>query len=379
VLLFGAGLVTLTASLTMPGERPQQWWAVLPVLLVASIVSQRLATTTGMHRAGREVLVVPIGQYLFAAGILLDPWWIAVLALGIPSLRSGLRGLGVRCQRIITITAGSATFWTIAGNGHPRIDGDESWRVVGALLAAMVVHTMVESVVVTWSVRHIAGTQARGTNIWSAYNAVRDLWEVAIGAASCVLVLVHPLYAVLMLPIAYLAVEHIRLERENRQTKVDARTNLLNVRGFEELAAREFADAAERHSTMTLLVLDLDHLRQLNNDHGHRTGDAVIAEVGRRLAAAARRDDVVARIGGEEFVDLLPDADLDVGLMVGERMRALIAETPVDTPVGRLTVSVSVGVAEWSRDETFEALFDRADHAMYEAKAAGRNRVCRAP
>ena len=127
---------------------------------------------------------------------------------------------------------------------------------------------------------------------------------------------------------------------------------------------------------MCLLVLDLDHLREVNNVHGHRAGDAVISVVGRRILASSRRDDVVARVGGEEFVALLPDVGIDTGTRVAERMRASVANSPVDTPAGRLMVTLSIGVAEWRAGETVEQLFDRADAAMYVAKQSGRNRVC---
>ncbi|MEY4175727.1 MAG: hypothetical protein RI900_2892, partial [Actinomycetota bacterium] len=180
----------------------------------------------------------------------------------------------------------------------------------------------------------------------------------------------------LMIPVAVLAVEHIRLEGETKQSRVDPRTELLNVRGFEELAAKEIERATALDRPLCLLVADLDHLREINNAHGHRAGDAVISVVGRRILASTRRDDVVARVGGEEFVALLPDVGIDVATRVAERMRGSVADSPVEAPAGRLLATLSVGVAQWRRGETLEQIFDRADAAMYAAKQSGRNRVC---
>ena len=121
--------------------------------------------------------------------------------------------------------------------------------------------------------------------------------------------------------------------------------------------------------------MDLDLLRDVNNTHGHRAGDAVISAVGRLLTASSRSSDAVARLGGEEFAILLPEADTEVATLVAERLRETIAASRIATPVGPLSVTVSCGVATRVGTETVEAMFDRADTALYQAKNAGRNRV----
>jgi diguanylate cyclase (GGDEF)-like protein len=370
------GVVLGVAIALLPSQRSLPWWAVLPVLWLGAVLSARRVTTAGLHRGGREVLILPVGQYLFAAALLLDPISIAVLAVTLPSLRPPPRSILVRCSRVLTMLAGSATYWLLIGEDHPRIDGDESWWLVVAILAAMIVHTLAESALVSVSARVTVGASPRDTNIWTPYHALRDLWELAIGAVGAVLALVDPPLVLLMIPVAVLAVEHIRLEGETQQSRVDPRTELLNVRGFEELAAKEIERATALDRPLCLLVADLDHLREINNAHGHRAGDAVISVVGRRILASTRRDDVVARVGGEEFVALLPDVGIDIATRVAERMRGSVADSPVEAPAGRLLATLSVGVAQWRRGETLEQIFDRADAAMYAAKQSGRNRVC---
>lgn len=371
-----AGVVLGVAIALLPGRRPLAWWAVLPVLWLGAVLSARRVTTAGLHRGGKEVLILPVGQYLFAAALLLDPISIAALAVALPSLRPAPRSILVRCSRILTMLASSATYWLLIGEQHPRINGDESWWLVFAIVCAMVVHTLAESALVSVSARFTVGTPARDTNIWTLYHALRDFWELAIGAVGAVLALVDPPLVLLMIPVVVLAVEHIRLEGETKQSRLDPRTELLNVRGFEELAAKEIERATALDRPMSLLVADLDHLREINNAHGHRAGDAVISVVGRRILSSTRRDDVVARVGGEEFVALLPDVGIDVATRVAERMRSSVADSPVEAPAGRLMATLSIGVAQWRSGETLEELFDRADAAMYVAKQNGRNRVC---
>lgn len=370
VVALGVGLVVIPKHGFVP------WWIVLPVLFVAAVLSASRVTTASLHRGGREVLLVPVGQYFFAAAVLLDPLSIAAFAVFMPSLRPGPRSILVRCHRMLTMLASSAAFWLLHGTTRPRLGSSEGWWLVAELAAAITVHTMVESSLVSIAARFTVGTPARETSIWNLYHALRDLWELCIGAVGAVLALIDPPLLILLVPIVVLAVENMRLEGETRASRLDPRTELLNVRGFEELSAKELERAAELGRNVCLLVLDLDHLREVNNVHGHRAGDAVISVVGRRILASSRRDDVVARVGGEEFVALLPDVGIDTGTRVAERMRASVANSPVDTPAGRLMVTLSIGVAEWRAGETVEQLFDRADAAMYVAKQSGRNRVC---
>jgi len=372
-------LITLVATVVavhaMPGDRTVRWWVVLPVLWAATTVSMRRATTAGLHRGSSEVVVIPVGQYIFAAAVLLDPIWLLVLAICVPSMRPGLRAIGARCNRLLTMLAGSATFWTLWGDGPIRLLDGRGWRLLWVSAVTMLVHTLVETVLVSISVRFTFGTRLREMNIWNLYSFGRDLWEVSIGALGAILAVTQPALLLLLVPVAELAVEHVRLEREVIVARRDPRTNLFNVRGFDELSSRELAMAAHSSSALSLLVLDLDHLRDINNQHGHRAGDAVISEIGARLQRVARKEDVVARIGGEEFVALLPDVALANAIAIGERIRSDIEATPVETPAGSVPITISIGVAQWDGNETMAHLFDRADTAMYRAKQAGRNQV----
>jgi diguanylate cyclase (GGDEF)-like protein len=170
------------------------------------------------------------------------------------------------------------------------------------------------------------------------------------------------------------AISHARLFKQvQAQAVTDPLTGLYNRRYFQDCLDRELK-AADRHgSIVSLIMLDLDHLKRINDTLGHRAGDACLAHVGNMMRATVRDLDICARYGGEEFVILLPKCDRDSALNVAERLREAIANTPV-AEVGQVTASI--GVASYpTYARSCEELIEMADRAMYLAKAAGRNRV----
>jgi len=154
------------------------------------------------------------------------------------------------------------------------------------------------------------------------------------------------------------------------------------VRGFLSLLvlgslilAGELSDPAGG-GVPAVLLLDLDHFKRVNDEHGHLMGDAVLQTVADRIASALRSDDCLARWGGEEFAVLAPDIDRDGVLALGERAREALAEMPVRVGDVSIDLSLSVGAAlATGKQRTPDALVDAADQALYEAKNAGRNCV----
>lgn len=167
------------------------------------------------------------------------------------------------------------------------------------------------------------------------------------------------------------------LVEESRLTAtIDMLTGLLNRRAFLEWATRELRRAERYRDALSIVVLDVDHFKQINDRHGHATGDAVLAFVGRLLQKAVRSCDVVARWGGEEFVLALPSTPLQGAVLVAERARRTLEEASVRATNGSVVpVTASFGVAQLHPGETIDQLIDRADRAMYAAKSGGRNRV----
>jgi len=125
-----------------------------------------------------------------------------------------------------------------------------------------------------------------------------------------------------------------------------------------------------------VILLDVDHFKQINDRRGHAAGDMVLAAVGRLLNRALRTCDIVARWGGEEFVLVLPSTSLEGAAQVAERVRELLESAAFADGNGDvIPVTASFGVANYTTGETLEQVVDRADRAMYLAKSSGRNRV----
>lgn len=157
----------------------------------------------------------------------------------------------------------------------------------------------------------------------------------------------------------------------------DPLSGCLNRRGFEQELAQEMARAARAEASVALLALDLDHFKLINDSLGHLAGDVVIQEVGELLRETARTGDVVARVGGEEFVILAPDTDVAGAYRLANRVADAVRQCRFRGVAGRIPVTVSLGVVAdtvTSEGQVYD-LRARADEALYAAKRAGRNRV----
>lgn len=163
-------------------------------------------------------------------------------------------------------------------------------------------------------------------------------------------------------------------EQLERIAYIDALTDVLNRKGlFDRLRHLEGLGATRQ--PISLVVLDVDHFKAINDTYGHAVGDLALTDVARVLLRNVREErDFVGRLGGEEFVIAMFGTAAEA-VAIAERLRHLVATTPVVVGTGSIAVSASFGVAEWSEDEPIDAALQRADRAMYEAKSSGRNRV----
>jgi two-component system cell cycle response regulator len=170
------------------------------------------------------------------------------------------------------------------------------------------------------------------------------------------------------------------VEETQRAATTDPLTGIMNRRALIPAVDVE-QSRSERHGyPMSLLLLDVDHFKVINDRHGHATGDKVLAALGRLLAKQARKTDLVGRWGGEEFVVVLAGAHEVGARIAAERIRAAVeAMTVLDEKGQRVPLTISIGIACLEMKDTVELLIDRADHAMYQAKASGRNRVAVSP
>lgn len=158
----------------------------------------------------------------------------------------------------------------------------------------------------------------------------------------------------------------------------DTLTNLYNRRYFEERLGIETKKCFYGGSPLSLIMVDIDHFKKVNDTFGHTEGDRVLREISSLLRASIRKKDIVARYGGEEFILILPEASLEESFTIAERIRRTVEATPFEVAKVRLHLTVSLGISHFPshRPSSKEELVRMADEALYEAKRAGRNRVC---
>jgi diguanylate cyclase (GGDEF)-like protein len=159
---------------------------------------------------------------------------------------------------------------------------------------------------------------------------------------------------------------------------VDSLTGLFNRRHLFSLAERQLAEALRHQQPLSVVMFDIDHFKKVNDNYGHAAGDKVLSILSSSVERTLRRSDSVGRYGGEEFVVLLPQTDLDSAHTLAERLRTEIAELAIDLDHDRISVTISAGVAGLPApqpDDRIDRLIDRADQALYLAKQNGRNRT----
>jgi two-component system cell cycle response regulator len=153
----------------------------------------------------------------------------------------------------------------------------------------------------------------------------------------------------------------------------DELTGLRNRRAVLHELEMLLAGARRHGHRLSVLMLDIDRFKPINDEHGHRAGDEVLRAVGQRLVGRMRREDLAGRLGGDELLVVLPDTDAEGARIAANSIREAISERPVRSSSGPINVSVSIGIAQW-QDEDLARLLEEADRALYAAKAGGRDR-----
>ena len=173
------------------------------------------------------------------------------------------------------------------------------------------------------------------------------------------------------------AIRNAQLHTEVQKLAItDALTSLYNRRGLFELGEREIERAHRFNRPLTAILGDIDHFKQVNDNFGHAVGDDVLKNVAEALTNSVRKVDIIGRYGGDEFVILLPEIDIQGGQIVAERLRERVRATILKTPIIRVSVTISLGIAGITDEMSdLKSLLESADHALYRAKAGGRDRT----
>jgi len=208
--------------------------------------------------------------------------------------------------------------------------------------------------------------------LYLALGSVAD-WPLATLIAIATAVLIAPIASYSNVSLAH------RLQQANERLKqlseTDPLTDTVNRRRFMEVAGQQLALAQRYCYPTSLLLLDIDHFKQVNDNHGHAMGDRALVEISKVMKAEVRESDTLARFGGEEFIVLLPHTAREGALSVAERIRQATRDHVISSEGKQMTVTVSVGGVTCETSATpLDGLISRADRLLYEAKQAGRNR-----
>ncbi len=160
-----------------------------------------------------------------------------------------------------------------------------------------------------------------------------------------------------------------------RRVSTDELTGALSRSQILKDLQRSMQNAKNDRRNLSVIMLDIDFFKRVNDQYGHQTGDQVLTQISKRFKTSIRNVDMVGRYGGEEFLVILPDANMDTSNQIAERIRAHAASSPIKSGEAIINVSVSAGVTMFVDTDSAESLLERADKALYEAKEGGRNRV----
>ncbi|MCX6045176.1 MAG: GGDEF domain-containing protein [Chloroflexi bacterium] len=248
-----------------------------------------------------------------------------------------------------------------------------------AILLAMALFTGLNHLLIGFVIQLARGQSLVESGVFGRMTLLIDSGALSLGAVAALLWLVNPYAIVLVCFVAYLLHSGLRVPALQRQAETDPKTGLFNTRYFTAKLNEELARAQRFNRPLTLVMADLDLLREVNNRYGHLAGDIVLKGVADILKSSSRDYELVARFGGEEFSILMPETSVLEAQIFVEEMRSLIecAEFSVSTNTTPLKVTMSFGIAEWqAKDQSVDALIYRADVAVYQAKMNGRNQVC---
>jgi len=226
-----------------------------------------------------------------------------------------------------------------------------------------------------WSLDDGWRQRANGTRFWGSamiapHRALGDESPLAAALAGAT----HPGYCLI---VRDMSGHREAAEVAHHAALCDHLTGIGNRRAFFDAAESELRRWHRLPRPISLLMLDVDHFKKINDSHGHPVGDEVLRHITRVMAATFRQVDVLARIGGEEFAVLLPSADLGNAQRAAERLRATLEAQPAPTDAGPVHCTVSIGIATMDADTpNVDALLKRADDALYAAKRSGCNQVC---
>ncbi len=247
------------------------------------------------------------------------------------------------------------------------------------ILASLAIFTLVNHLLVALVLKLARGQNLSQSGVMGGFTLLLDFTLLSLGYAAVIIWNASPIALTLVVFVTYILYQAMNIPALERKTEIDPKTELFNARYFTEALDEEMVRAKRFERPLTLIMADLDLLRNINNTYGHLAGDVVLQGIAHILQEMTREYDVVARFGGEEFAVMLPETESADAYIVAERIREKIAATEfeITTSVKPIRATMSFGIAKLEDSkQTIDNLIHNADVALYRAKETGRNRTC---
>jgi diguanylate cyclase (GGDEF)-like protein/putative nucleotidyltransferase with HDIG domain len=380
IYLLILGLATIAAAgrfyLHVPSVH--HGWIAFALLATAATVAQVFPVKSPRNKMYHTSVV-----FLVAAALLLPPELLVLIPLvqTVPEWLKERYPWPIQVFNVSNYTLNALAMWGAAQlimiHGSGVISNPDA-RFAVAGLAAAVAYVAVNHFFVAVILKLARGHAFRETGLFSVESLSIDLVLAVLGVSLAAFWHLNPW--LIFAALAPLVVVHrsLAVPQLQAEARVDPKTGLYNARYFATTLAAEIARAARFERPMSLIMADLDLLRDINNSYGHLAGDAVLQGIAEIFRSQLRHYDVPARFGGEEFSILLPETPPDQALEIAERIRRAVAEREfeVETAAEPVRATVSIGVAAFPKDGSdANELIHQADLAVYRAKLQGRNRV----
>ncbi|HSC92360.1 MAG TPA: diguanylate cyclase [Gaiellaceae bacterium] len=353
-------------------------WTTFAILATAAAISHIFVVRFQSKLLSFHTSIV----FLLAAALLLPPELIVLIGIvqNIPEWLKERYSWFVQSFNICNFTLNTLAAWG-ANQAILRSDGliaNDDGRIALGALAACVVFVATNHFLLGSMLRIGRGFTFRETQLFTAESLSTDLVLTMLGVALATFWETNPwLIPVALAPLLVLH-RSLSVPQLQAEARVDPKTGLFNARHFATALNEELGRAARFNRPLSLIMADLDLLRDINNSYGHLAGDAVLKGIAEVFRAQLRHYDVPARFGGEEFSILLPETSPEQALEIAERIRRAVAERSfeVETASEPIRATVSLGVAGFPKDALDDnELIHQADLAVYRAKLQGRNRV----
>src|SRR4051794_34486514 len=352
-------------------------WATFAVLAAGAAASHTYTVRTAKDSSFHTSWV-----FLIPAALLLPPELVALLGvvMHLPEWLKERYAWYIQSFNIANYTLGNLATWAAAsallGADHLIPNDDLRWAVAG--LVACVVAVGANHVVLAPMMTLARGYSLRQSGVFSFESLSTDFILATLGLAVAAFWMLNPWLIPFAIAPLLLIHRSLAIPQLQAEARIDPKTGLFNARHFATVMQEELGRAQRFQRPLSLIMADLDLLRDINNTYGHLAGDAVLRGISEVFRQQLRHYDVPARFGGEEFSILLPETPTDQAFEIAERIRRGVAARlfEVETSEQPIRATVSIGVACYPKDGSdANELIHQADLAVYRAKLQGRNRV----